>query len=216
MADGQEFDRSNKDKIINDMTIKKQVGSTLEMDTDKKAVDQEKEPITQPVEEAKLSEKEEEIPEEVPEIKEPTLEEKLAELNDAHLRLRADFENYRKRTIREKGDLIKSANRDLLIGLLPVVDNFERALESMQEGGDIKSVNEGVSMIYNQLTSLLKQQGVVVMDTESKPFDTEYHEAITTIPAPNKTLKDKIVDCTTKGYMFNDKVLRHAKVVVGK
>ena len=151
-----------------------------------------------------------------PEIEEVNeWEEKFNTLNDSHLRLMADFDNYRKRTIKEKADLIKNAGERIICDFLPIVDNFERALESMKTAEDVEAVRQGVELIYNQVMAMMKANGVAVIETENAPFDTEYHEAITTIPAPTPELKDKIVDCTTKGYTMNEKVIRHAKVVVG-
>ena len=142
-------------------------------------------------------------------------EKKYKDLNDSHLRLMADFDNYRKRTIKEKADLIKNAGERIITDFLPIVDNFERALDSMKTAEDVDAVRQGVELIYNQVMSMLKSNGVAVIETENAPFDTEFHEAITTIPAPTPELKDKIVDCTTKGYTMNEKVIRHSKVVVG-
>ena len=142
-------------------------------------------------------------------------EKKYNEINDSYLRLMADFDNYRKRTIKEKADLIKNAGERIICDFLPIVDNFERALESMKTAEDVEAVRQGVELIYNQVMAMMKANGVAVIETENAPFDTEYHEAITTIPAPTPELKDKIVDCTTKGYTMNEKVIRHAKVVVG-
>ena len=142
-------------------------------------------------------------------------EKKYNNINDSYLRLMADFDNYRKRTIKEKADLIKNAGERIIINFLPIVDNFERALESMKTAEDVEAVRQGVELIYNQVMAMMKANGVAVIETENAPFDTEYHEAITTIPAPTPELKDKIVDCTTKGYTMNEKVIRHAKVVVG-
>lgn len=150
---------------------------------------------------------------EQPEVNE--WEKKYKDLNDSHLRLMADFDNYRKRTIKEKADLIKNAGERIICDFLPIVDNFERALESMKTAEDVEAVRQGVELIYNQVMAMMKANGVAVIETENAPFDTEYHEAITTIPAPTPELKDKIVDCTTKGYTMNEKVIRHAKVVVG-
>jgi molecular chaperone GrpE len=150
---------------------------------------------------------------EQPEVNE--WEAKFNTLNDSHLRLMADFDNYRKRTIKEKADLIKNAGERIICHFLPIIDNFERALASMKTAEDVDAVRQGVELIYNQVMSMMKANGVAVIETENAPFDTEFHEAITTIPAPTPELKDKIVDCTTKGYMMNDKVIRHAKVVVG-
>ena len=142
-------------------------------------------------------------------------ETKYNNLNNSYLRLMADFDNYRKRTIKEKADLIKNAGERIICDFLPIIDNFERALASMKTAEDVDAVRQGVELIYNQVMSMMKANGVAVIETENAPFDTEFHEAITTIPAPTPELKDKIVDCTTKGYTMNDKVIRHAKVVVG-
>ena len=150
---------------------------------------------------------------EQPEINE--WETKYNDLNNSYLRLMADFDNYRKRTIKEKADLIKNAGERIICDFLPIVDNFERALNSMKTTEDVDAVRQGVELIYNQVMAMMKANGVAVIETENAPFDTEYHEAITTIPAPTPELKDKIVDCTTKGYTMNEKVIRHAKVVVG-
>lgn len=143
------------------------------------------------------------------------LEEKCKSLNDSYLRLMAEFDNYRKRTVKEKADIIKNASERVIIDFLPVVDNFERALKSMETAEDVAAVRQGVELIYEQVMSMLKNNGVTPIPTENLPFDTEYHEAITTIPAPTPDLKDKIIDCTTRGYVMNEKVIRHAKVVVG-
>ena len=140
---------------------------------------------------------------------------KFNNLNDSHLRLMADFDNYRKRTIKEKADLIKNAGERIICDFLPIIDNFERALNSMKTAEDVDAVRQGVELIYNQVMAMMKANGVAVIETENAPFGTEFHEAITTIPAPTPELKDKIVDCTTKGYTMNEKVIRHAKVVVG-
>ena len=141
---------------------------------------------------------------------------KYAELNDAHLRLMADFDNYRKRNIKEKAELIKNASEHVISDLLPVVDNLERALASMAKAEDVKAVADGVQLIYNQIMSMLQQNGVTVIETENLPLDTDVHDAITTIPAPTAELKGKIVDCVKKGYKLNDKVIRHSQVVVGE
>lgn len=143
------------------------------------------------------------------------LEEKFKSLNDSYLRLMAEFDNYRKRTVKEKADIIKNASERVITDFLPIVDNFERALASMETAEDVAAVRQGVVLIYDQVMGMLKDNGVTPIETENLPFDTEFHEAITTIPAPTPEMKDKIIDCTTKGYKMNDKVIRHAKVVVG-
>ena len=146
----------------------------------------------------------------------PSIEEKYVSLNDSHLRLIAEFDNFRKRTLREKAELIKSGGATVLTNLLPVVDDFERALSTMQTTDDLPSAIEGVKLIYDKFISYLSQQGVKVIETVGKPFDTEYFEAIAIIPTPEEEMKGKVIDCVQTGYTLYDKVLRHAKVVVGE
>lgn len=145
-----------------------------------------------------------------------TLQKKYNELNDSHLRLRAEFDNYRKRTLREKADLIKNGGESVLTHLLPVIDDFERAMQNIRTAEDVKAVGEGVELIYNKFINYLSQQGVKAIEAIGKPFDTETFEAIATIPAPDPDLKGKVIDCVQTGYTLNDKVIRHAKVVVGE
>lgn len=144
------------------------------------------------------------------------LKKKCDELNDAHLRLMAEFDNYRKRTLREKAELIKNGGEASLSRLLPVVDDFERAMQNMRTAEDVKAVEEGVELIYNKFMAYLAQQGVKPIEATGKPFDTELFEAIATVPAPEAEMKGKVIDCVQTGYTLNDKVLRHAKVVVGE
>jgi molecular chaperone GrpE len=148
--------------------------------------------------------------------KEPSLEEKYIRLNDAHLRLMAEFDNFRKRTLREKADLIKSGGATVLTNLLPVIDDFERALSTLNAAGNITSVGEGIKLIYDKFMGYLSQQGVKSIEAIGKPFDTELFEAIAAIPAPEECMKGKVIDCVQTGYTLYDKVLRHAKVVVGE
>jgi len=148
--------------------------------------------------------------------KEPTAEEKLAELQDRYLRLSAEYDNFRKRTLKEKIDLQKSANENLLEAILPVADDFDRAIQSVDEAKDIKAVKEGMKLISGKFNGFLNQQGVKEIVAVNKEFDTDLHEAITKIPAPSKKLKGKVVDVIQKGYFLNDKVLRFSKVVIGE
>ena len=147
---------------------------------------------------------------------ETSYEEKYLALNDSHLRLIAEFDNFRKRTIREKADLIKSGGATVLTNILPVVDDFERALSTLQTTEDLSSAVEGVKLIYEKFISYLSQQGVKVIESVGQPFDTEFFEAIAAIPTPEEDMKGKVIDCVQTGYMLYDKVLRHAKVVVGE
>ncbi len=131
-----------------------------------------------------------------------------------YLFLMADFDNYRKRVIREKADLLKNAGERVLFGLLPIVDDFERGLAATADSAD--AVRQGMELIYNKLVKYLETNGVKAMESTGADFDADYHEAIATIPAPTPELKGKVLDTTQKGYMINDKVLRHAKVAVGE
>lgn len=144
------------------------------------------------------------------------LKRQLEELNDKHLRLIAEYDNFRKRTLKEKMELSKSAGESVLLGLLPVIDDFDRALEHIDSANDINAVKEGIHHIYNKFQNFLKQQGVTEIETKEQEFDSETHEAITKIPAPSEELKGKIIDCIQKGYKLNDKVIRYPKVVVGE
>ena len=144
------------------------------------------------------------------------LQQKYEELNDTHLRLRAEFDNYRKRTMREKADLIKMGGEGALKNLLPVIDDFERALQNIPTTEEVKALREGVDLIYTKFINYLGQQGVKAIEAVGKPFDTEEFEAIATIPAPQPDLKGKVIDCVQTGYVLYDKVLRHARVVVGE
>lgn len=152
----------------------------------------------------------------VEEQKEPTVDEKLAELQDRYLRLSAEYDNFRKRTLKEKIDLQKSANVSLLGALLPVADDIDRALQSVDEAKDIEAVKEGLRLISGKFNGFLNQQGVKEIEAINKAFDTDLHEAITKIPAPSKKLKGKVVNVIVKGYYLNERVLRYAQVVIGE
>ncbi len=142
--------------------------------------------------------------------------EQIEEQKDKYLRLSAEFDNYRKRTMKEKAELILNGGEKSISSILPIVDDFERALKNMETATDVAAVKEGVELIYNKFMSVLGQNGVKVIETKEQPLDTDYHEAIAVIPTPNEALKGKILDCVQTGYILNDKVIRHAKVVVGE
>lgn len=148
--------------------------------------------------------------------KEDQLEEEVTSLKDKYTRLFAEFDNYKKRTAKEKVDLLQSAGKDVITKLLPVLDDLDRAMAAMGEDEGSSSVREGVELIHAKLYRFLEQEGVKAMDALGKAFDPDFHEAITTIPALSDDLKDKIVDVIEKGYFLNGKVLRYAKVVIGK
>lgn len=146
-----------------------------------------------------------------------TLRAQLEKEKSDYLFLMADFDNFRKRVIKEKADLIKNAAEKALQGLLPIVDDFERGLAATAEDTNAEAVREGMQLIYNKLIKYLADNGVKAMDTQAgSDFDADMHDAIATVPAPVEEQKGKIIDTTQKGYMLNDKVLRHAKVVVGQ
>ena len=156
-----------------------------------------------------------------------TVEEQLANMlaeaqqmvneeRDKYLRLSAEFDNYRKRTLKEKAELIKNGAEKTLTAILPVLDDFERALRNMEASEETKAMKEGVELIFNKFQKVLGQEGLQKIETEGKEFDTDFHEAIALIPAPSEDLKGKILDCVQTGYMLNDKVIRHSKVAVAQ
>ncbi len=158
---------------------------------------------------------------------EPTEDEQLAnmlaeaqatieEQKDKYLRLSAEFDNYRKRTLKEKAELIKNGAEKTMIAILPVLDDFERALKNMEASEEAQAMKEGVELIFSKFQKALVQEGLQKIETEGKEFDTDFHEAIALIPAPSEDLKGKILDCVQTGYMLNEKVIRHAKVAVAQ
>lgn len=144
------------------------------------------------------------------------LKESLEKEKKEYMFLMAEFDNFRKRTLREKSELIKNAAESSFKGLLPIVDDFERALKASENAEDVASVKEGMELIYKKLKKYMEQSGVKEMDPEDKDFDADKHEAISAVPVPDEEQKGKIIDTVEKGYTINDKVLRHAKVVVGQ
>ena len=143
------------------------------------------------------------------------LQEKIEELNDKYLRLYSEFDNYRKRTIKEKQDMSKIASADVIKDLLPVIDDFERSIKFSEDTDNIEAVIEGVKLIYTKLKGILETKGLEVIDAKGKEFDTDLHEAVTNYPAPSEDLKGKIIDEVEKGYLLGGKVIRFSKVVVG-
>ena len=153
------------------------------------------------------------------EKKEDKIEElgaKLEEIQDKHLRLQAEFDNFRRRTMKEKADLIKSGGESVLVNILPVVDDFERALDSLKEVADDDAGKQGTVLIYTKFQEFLKQNNVKEIEAQDQEFDVDLHEAITKIPAPSEDMKGKVVDVVQKGYCLNEKVIRFAKVVIGE
>ena len=148
-----------------------------------------------------------------------SVEEKLqlenTALNDKYLRLFAEFDNYKRRTQKERVELLQTAGKDVVVSLLPVLDDFERALKATENATEVTAIREGVMLVQTKLKSILSQKGLKELESLHTVFDTDIHEAITKIPAPNDDLKGKVVDELEKGYTLNDKVIRFAKVVVG-
>lgn len=154
---------------------------------------------------------------------EEILQKQIEELNaqiedqkDKYLRLSAEFDNYRKRTMKEKAELILNGGEKCFISLFPVLDDMERALQIMEKATDVAAVKEGVNLIYTKFISTLGQNGVKIIETANQAFDTDFHEAIAVVPAPTEEEKGKILDCVQTGYTLNEKVIRHSKVVVGE
>ncbi|MCQ2226582.1 MAG: nucleotide exchange factor GrpE [Bacteroidales bacterium] len=193
----EELNKQKEEDIQNDVQDEKTAETTAAADE-------------MPADEAKEENSEEAQP--VDELTE--LKNKLAEANDKYVRLAAEYDNYRKRTMKEKADLIKGAGSDILVGLLPVMDDFERGLQHMTDAADVASLKEGVEIIHKKFSEFLTKKGVSEIPAKGETFDADVHEAITTIPAPSEDLKGKVFDCVEKGYMMGDKVIRFAKVVV--
>ncbi|MFH1004198.1 MAG: nucleotide exchange factor GrpE [Bacteroidota bacterium] len=143
------------------------------------------------------------------------IETKLAETNDKYIRLYADFENYRKRITKERIDLIKFAGEDIFIQLLPVIDDFERAIKAATQAKDMETIKQGEQLIYNKFKNILTQNGLQEINSAGQIFDSELHDAVTNIPSPSEDMKGKVVEEVEKGYYLNGKVIRHTKVIVG-
>ncbi len=154
--------------------------------------------------------------EETPEDKIAALQAELEKSQKEYLFLMAEFDNYRKRTLKEKADLIKNGGEKAMLELLPVVDDFERAMGALEQSADVESLKDGVNLIYNKFVKYLESQQVKPMKSTGMDFDADIYEAVTTFPAPEESMKGKVIDTVQKGYTINEKVLRHAKVVVGQ
>ena len=144
------------------------------------------------------------------------LQYQLSELNEKYIRLAAEYDNYRRRTLKEKMELAKTGGEKVLLNLLPVIDDFERALKSVETAENIDAVKKGIELIFGKFIDFLTNQGVKEIDAQHQEFDTDVHEAVTKTPAPSEELKGKIVDVIEKGYYLNDKVIRFAKVIIGE
>lgn len=183
-------------------------------DEEQKAAASQEAPQTEEVKEE--AGKQEEPAKEQPASREvEELQGKLAESNDRYLRLAAEFDNYRRRTAKERMDLIDLANEKLVKDMLPIVDDFERALAAMKDSDDAASAKEGTELIYNKLVAFLKKNGVSEIEAAGKEFDTDFHEAVAQFPVEDEKKKNTVIDVTQKGYTMGEKVIRYAKVVIG-
>ena len=193
---------SNTDKEMQEENINTNVDATNEETTTNDAAEQQQS--------AELT-AEEKLQKELDEANE-----KVATLEDKYLRQVAEFDNYRKRTIKEKAELIKNGGERAIESILPVLDDFERALSNMAKDENAAEIMTGIELIYNKFVGILKQNGLQKIETEGAEFNTDFHEAIAIIPTPDENLKGKVLDCVQAGYTLNDKVIRHAKVAVGE
>ena len=163
-----------------------------------------------------------EAAEEQQEVADPVMQEleaakaTIEEQKDKYLRLSAEFDNYRKRTLKAKAELIKNGGEKAISAILPILDDLERALQNMQKADDVKAMYEGIDLIYQKFLKGLSQEGLQKMEPVGEVFDTDYHEAVALVPAPSEDQKGKVLDCVQTGYKLNDKVIRHAKVVVAQ
>ncbi len=195
---------SKKDKEFKEEAVNENIGTTDENVQESTVEENAGQETAEPTEEEKLR----------TELAEAN--EKIALLEDKYLRQLAEFDNYRKRTMKEKAELIKNGGERTIESILPVLDDFERALSNMSKDESAAEMMKGIELIYNKFTGILKQNGLQKIETEGADFNTDYHEAIAMIPAPDESLKGKVLDCVQPGYMLNEKVIRHAKVAVGE
>lgn len=194
MKTDKQFTEEEKNNIDEELNLEAAQAEATEGKADGEAEEKEEAAAADPLEETKA---------------------KLAEMQDKYLRQVAEFDNYRKRTIKEKAELILNGAERTVTAILPVLDDFERALKNMEKAEDVTAVKEGVELIFQKFLKIMEAQGVKKIDTADADFNTDLHEAIAQIPAPNDELKGKVMDCVQTGYTLNDKVIRHAKVAVG-
>ncbi len=199
---------------MKDKKIKEELEQEVETSVDTETVEKEEtsnEEATKEQENANSSSEESDLATQLDEANE-----KCSELNDKNLRLMAEFDNFRKRTLKEKADLIKSGGENVLKEMLPLVDDFERAIKSMETSEDVEGVKEGLNLIYNKFIKFLNDHSVKSIDVIGEKFDDEIHEAVSLFPAQDEEQKGKIIDCMEKGYTLNEKVIRFPKVIVGE
>ena len=194
--------KKNKEKLNEELKTKEE--NLQEEVNNEQEADQKEETKDSCTEEESLAEKIEE------------LEKEIESQKDKYLGLSAEFDNYRKRTLKEKAELILNGGEKSIVSILPVIDDLERALSTMETAEDVEAVKTGVDLIFNKLLKTLGENGVKIIETKGKELNTDFHEAIALLPAPSEELKGKILDCVQTGYTLNDKVIRHAKVVVGE
>lgn len=213
---------SKKDKTAKDTELESQNEQNKEeIETEKTAENEELLLEKESDYEISSEEKEENISEEQEttsseENNPENLQKKVDELNDKYIRLAAEYDNYRRRTVKEKMELIKSGGENVLISILPVIDNFERALKAIEESSDIDAVKDGIELIYTNFLDFLKQKGITEIEAKDLVLDTDLHEAVAQVPSQDENSKGKIIDVIEKGYKHNDKVIRFAKVVVAQ
>ena len=205
----EEENKANEAHAVNEETAKAENGSEEQTETPEELEEQEEQDKDENSDEQDKNrfEREDEI---------SKLLSELSESKDKYMRLSAEFDNYRRRTLKEKMDLTKTAGENIMLKILPVVDDFERAMGSMKEAKDCNAIMEGINLIYNKFKEFIAQQGVQEIEAMDKEFDTDLHEALTKIPATKKKQKGKVVDVIEKGYKLHDKVIRFSKVVVGE
>ncbi len=201
-----------KDEDLKNSQVKEEMAAKKANKSEDKAEDKKdlKSSKTKKKGRTKKKSKEEILKEELIEAKE-----KIAEINDKYLRLYSEFDNFRKRTMKEKAELFKTAGEDVIVSIISIVDDFERALKATDTSEENKAHREGIELIYNRFKKILEQKNVKEIEAVGKEFDTDLHEALTKIPAPTEDMKGKVIDVIEKGYSMNDKIIRYAKVVVG-
>jgi len=198
--------KSSKKEKVKEKVMEEQVNEVIN-----ELADEQDEQVQEEVTEE--SKEKEEVPEQTEEEK---ALEKVKDINDKYLRLSAEYDNYRRRTLKEKMELTKTAGESILLALLPVIDDMDRALAHMDDAKDIEAVKEGFKLIHTKFNDFLGQQGMKEIEAKDKEFDTDLHEAVTKIPAPAEEMKGKVIDCIEKGYTLHEKVVRFSKVVVGE
>jgi len=198
-----------KNKIDSENKIIKEGNNEMNLKSEKENIENETDFVQEEIQTEELVQEKNQI---------ENSQQKFNELNDRYIRLSAEFDNFRRRTLKEKMELIKTAGEDILINILPVVDNFERAIKAMEEikTDETAAIKEGVQLIYNNFKDFLAQRGIKELESLGKDFDTDHHEAISKIPAPQEDMKGKVIAVVEKGYIMHEKIIRFAKVVVGE